>query len=191
MTDETSIIATLARRGASRMKESDKEPVDVERALFLQLAECRRECDQHKSAALASADAYNRACDEHRREMEAMRSQVESANNDRVQWKAKYDAIEARPPAVRYETNAADESIRAENSSLQTRCARAEALCEEMGRTIARLDAQVAQMSEPSDDGEVETEGTEAESSPVSYDIDVVRGGDNLVRSLRVRVAES
>lgn len=186
MMDETSIIASLARRGA-RMKDTEKEPVDVERALFAQLAECRRECEQHKAAALSAADMYNRACDQHKREMDAVREQVASSNSTLAQWQAKCEALEKRPPEVRYQTNAADDSLRTENAALQARCARAEALSEEKDRTIGRLDAQITQMRSVPEPEEPEAE--EHEDQP-SYDIDVVRGGDNRIRTLRVRVAE-
>lgn len=183
MSDEASVLTMLAKRGAT--KTAPKETPDVSGAMLLQLAECRKECEAHKAAALSMADAYNRKCEEHQRAMDAKLGEIATLTQECANNKARYTALEQRAPEVRYQENASDESLRATNADLMVKCGTLEGRCAELERTVAILRERPIETERESPEAE------HAEPTPTNYDIDVVRGGDDRIRSLRVRASNT
>lgn len=144
-----------------------------------------RKAEAHTQAVVEQAMRDREA---HQVELGAMRAQVQALTGDCAHWKAKAESASAAPGPVqvRYETNPADESLKSEIADLRVRCATAEARCAEQERTMEVLRAKPM---------EAEREAPEmmehTEAAPTNYDIDVMRGGDDRIRSLRVRVSNT
>lgn len=190
MMDETSIITALARKGAQSMKEPPKERAD-DGALVRALADAERRVQQVESATRAAIAEINRQRDEYEKTIAAVRSELAVKETLCAQLQARCDMLEKREPEVRYQENAADPTLRENNdrlrseiASLQVECAQCRGERDELRRSVTQLESTIEWHRSVTVE---EPEKEEETKEPLGCDIDVVRGGDDRIRTLRVR----
>jgi chromosome segregation ATPase len=193
MIDDTSLLTMLSRRehAPAQRNNAPSESVSSEGFWMRQVAELQRDAQMHASATKAAVDAYQKACDQHEKEMSAMRDRHQELQREAAEAKAKLQILESRPPEVRVERAPADEAISSKNTELEVKCARLEGMYDESARTISILREQVARL-EAAAESMIQYEERPQEQSAAAlngYDIDVMRGGDDRIRSLRVRLS--
>lgn len=115
--------------------------------------------------------------------IEALEKRNLELEKEVVQWRTKCEMYEAEKAAEEAE-DATEEDDTALTDAMSGRAA-AEARCEEKDKLIAVLQRRCDEMmSEMQKEPEQEPEKVE---EPIEYDVDVVRGGDDRIRTLKVR----
>ena len=185
---DDSVLTMLARRStkATALPEPSLSETAVMR-YYLE-AEAKREHADNALRVLTATVNAERA--EFQQKIASLEARLAEASAALAAAQANSAALESRPPAVTRDDSAL-ESLRAVNADLLAECALYKGRCQEMEKAdsiargyIARLEAResaaaVAPVEEPEED-----------DTPMNYDIEVVRGGDDKIRSLRVRCTE-
>ena len=192
MIDDRSVLNVLARRQSQPKVEPPRDDSAIVTKYLLQSERDKENAERTLRSVMATANAEKDSMQAEitslREQASSLQTQLAEASSAKSSAEMKVAMLEARPALVATQDNSRSDGLMSENTDLKVKVSALEAEVTERKRMEIlmreqndKLSTRILVLETP------ETDEVETTEAPEGYDIEVLRGGDDRIRTLRVR----